>query len=101
MKSSFFNIYLRLEEGKGGYNKKKQKGEERMLDRKRMRTAMLIVMAFCLLCITSVVAGDREEKIDILFTHDVHSHLDCFKVKKKRGENEDRGRFCKNENIDR
>lgn len=71
-----------------------------MLDRKRMRTAMLIVMAFCLLCITSVVAGDREKKIDILFTHDVHSHLDCFKVKNP-GENEDRGRFCKNENVDR
>ena len=95
MKSSFFNIYLRLEEGKGGYNKKKQKGEERMLDRKRMRTAMLIVMAFCLLCITSVVAGDREKKIDILFTHDVHSHLDCFKVKKNGEKTKTVGGFAR------
>ena len=95
MKSSFFNIYLRLEEGKGGYNKKKRKGEERMLDRKRMRTAMLIVMAFCLLCITSVVAGDREKKIDILFTHDVHSHLDCFKVKKSGEKTKTVGGFAR------
>ena len=65
-----------------------------MLDRKRMRTAMLIVMAFCLLCITSVVAGDGEKKIDILFTHDMHSHLDCFKVK-KTGETKTVGGFAR------
>ena len=66
-----------------------------MLDRKRMRTAMLIVMAFCLLCITSVVAGDREKKIDILFTHDVHSHLDCFKVKKSGEKTKTVGGFAR------
>lgn len=66
-----------------------------MLDRKRMRTAMLIVMAFCLLCITSVVAGDGEKKIDILFTHDVHSHLDCFKVKKNGEKTKTVGGFAR------
>lgn len=66
-----------------------------MIDRKRMRAAMLLIMAFCVLCITSVVAGDKEQKVDILFTHDVHSRLDYFKVKKQGEKTKTVGGFAR------
>lgn len=53
--------------------------------RKRARSAMLLVMLLCVLCVASVTAeAQREnegEKVTILFTHDMHSHLDAYKMK--------------------
>lgn len=65
------------------------------MNRKRMRTAMLLVMAFCVLCITSVIAGEKEQRVDLLFTHDVHSHLDYFKVKKSGEKTKTVGGFAR------
>ena len=54
--------------------------------RKRMMASMLLVIMLCLMCVTSVVAeettsvdSDGEQKVKILFTHDMHSHLDAYK----------------------
>lgn len=58
--------------------------------RKRMMAAMLVVMMQCSLCVASAVAdegskGKQEEgkEVQILFTHDMHSHLDAYKAKKE------------------
>lgn len=51
--------------------------------RKRVRSAVLLVILLCSLSVGSVVAGERNEKQDtvtILFTHDIHSRLDEYKV---------------------
>ena len=57
--------------------------------RKRMMAAMLVVMMQCSLCVASAVAdegskGKQEEgkEVQILFTHDMHSHLDAYKAKR-------------------
>lgn len=53
--------------------------------RKRMLSAMLAVMLLCTLCVSSVLAEDKngaKDEVAILFTHDLHSHLDEFKTKK-------------------
>ncbi|MCI9271855.1 MAG: bifunctional metallophosphatase/5'-nucleotidase [Dorea sp.] len=51
--------------------------------RKRVRSAVLLVILLCSLSVGSVVAGERNEKQDtvtLLFTHDIHSRLDEYKV---------------------
>ena len=53
--------------------------------RKRMRQAMLAVIMLCTLCVGSVLAKDGEnggkaDEVTVLFTHDMHSHLDEFKT---------------------
>ena len=51
--------------------------------RRRMRQAMLAVMMLCTLCIGSVLAQDGKsggsDEVTVLFTHDIHSHLDEFR----------------------
>ncbi len=50
---------------------------------KRVRSAVLLVILLCSLSVGSVVAGERNEKQDtatLLFTHDIHSRLDEYKV---------------------
>lgn len=54
--------------------------------RKRMKAAMLTVMLLCTLCVSAVLAADENKKdladeVTVLFTHDLHSHLDEFKTK--------------------
>lgn len=48
--------------------------------RKRMASAMLLIIMMCSLCVTSVLAEDMKEKenenVTILFSHDMHSHMD-------------------------
>lgn len=55
--------------------------------RKRMMSAMLMVMMICVMCVSSVVAKEAktEEGVTILFTHDMHSHLDSYKMESKKG----------------
>ena len=51
--------------------------------RKRIRSAVLMVIMLCSLSVGSVVAGETSEKqnkVTILFTHDIHSRLDEYKV---------------------
>lgn len=51
--------------------------------RKRIRSAVLMVIMLCSLSVESVVAGEtsgKEDKVTILFTHDIHSRLDEYKV---------------------
>ncbi|TDA21599.1 bifunctional metallophosphatase/5'-nucleotidase [Extibacter muris] len=50
--------------------------------RRRLRQAMLTVMMLCILCVGSVLAKDDKSSADevtVLFTHDIHSHLDEFR----------------------
>ncbi|BDF38808.1 5'-nucleotidase [Lachnospiraceae bacterium] len=50
--------------------------------RRRMRQTMLTVMMLCILCVSSVLAKEDKSSADevtILFTHDLHSHLDEFR----------------------
>lgn len=55
--------------------------------KKRMMSAMLIVMMLCIMCVSSVVAKEAktEKEVTILFTHDMHSHLDAYKAESKKG----------------
>ncbi len=68
---------------------------------KRMKAAMLLIMLLCVLCVSSVLAEEsKEEKekgeaVKILFTHDMHSHLDTFKVKKEGEKTKDVGGFAR------
>lgn len=68
---------------------------------KRMKAAMLLLILLCILCVNSVLAKDAKEKqekgeeVKILFTHDIHSHLDTFKVKKGDGETKEVGGFAR------
>lgn len=68
---------------------------------KRMKAAMLLIILLCILCVNSVLAKDAKEKqekseeVKILFTHDMHSHLDTFKVKKGDGETKEVGGFAR------
>lgn len=68
---------------------------------KRMKVAMLLIMLLCILCVNSVLARDTKEnkkkgeEVKILFTHDMHSHLDTFKVKKGDGETKEVGGFAR------
>lgn len=51
--------------------------------RKRVRSAVVIVIMLCSLSVGSVVAGETSEKqnkVTILFTHDIHSRLDEYKI---------------------
>lgn len=56
--------------------------------KKRMMSAMLLIMMICIICVSSVVAKEEKEKggVTLLFTHDMHSHLDAYKVESKKGE---------------
>lgn len=61
--------------------------------RKRVRSAVLLVIMLCSLSVGSVVAGESNEKQDtvtILFTHDIHSRLDEYKAQ-GTGEQEEAG----------
>ncbi len=56
---------------------------------KRAMSAVMAVIMLCFLSVSSVVAGDTGEKseekeVTILFTHDIHSRLDEYKVKGKK-----------------
>ena len=61
--------------------------------RRRIKSAMLMIIMVCTLCVNSVVAeaesatnsGDR---VTILFTHDIHSRLDEYKASQADGETE-------------
>lgn len=68
---------------------------------RRMKASMLLIMLLCVLCVSSVLAEETKEKqeksetVKLLFTHDMHSHLDTFKVKKKGEKTKDVGGFAK------
>lgn len=54
--------------------------------RKRIKSAMLIIIMLCTLCVNSIVSEaenktDQSDQVTVLFTHDVHSHLDSYKGK--------------------
>lgn len=53
--------------------------------RKRMASAMLMIIMMCSLCVSSVLAEDMKEteNVTILFTHDMHSHMDSYKSLQK------------------
>ena len=61
--------------------------------RRRIKSAMLMIIMVCTLCVNSVVAeaesatnsGDR---VTVLFTHDIHSRLDEYKASQADGETE-------------
>lgn len=50
---------------------------------RRLRQAMLTVMMLCILCVGSVLAKEDKsgsaDEVTVLFTHDIHSHLDEFR----------------------
>ena len=49
----------------------------------RMSSVMLIIIMLCSMSVTSVLAEDEknaEEGVTILFTHDMHSHMDPYKA---------------------
>lgn len=68
---------------------------------KRMKGAMLLIMLLCVLCVSSVLAKEakenqeKSETVKILFTHDMHSHLDTFKAKKEGEKTKDVGGFAR------
>lgn len=56
--------------------------------RKRAMSAMLTAIMACTLCVSSVLAENKKEtdkgnKVTILFTHDMHSRLDEYKMPSK------------------
>lgn len=56
-----------------------------MTFQKRVMSAVLAVMMLCSLCVSSVLASETDKKqnngeVTILFTHDLHSRLDEYKV---------------------
>lgn len=61
----------------------RKRGEQEIM-RKRIKSAMLILIMLCTLCVNSIVSEaenqtDSSKQVTILFTHDVHSHLDAYK----------------------
>ena len=54
--------------------------------RKRMASAMLMIIMMCSLCVSSVLAEDMKEteNVTILFTHDMHSHMDSGRAWRSR-----------------
>lgn len=46
---------------------------------KRLLSAALAGVMTCSLCMTQVSAAEEKKEVQILFTHDLHSHLDEFK----------------------
>lgn len=46
---------------------------------KRVLSAALAVVTACSLCMSPVSAAEEKKEVQILFTHDLHSHLDEFK----------------------
>ena len=68
--------------------------------RRRIKSAMLMIIMVCTLCVNSVVAeaesatnsGDR---VTVLFTHDIHSRLDEYKASQADGETEMIGGFAR------
>lgn len=68
-----------------------------MNPRKRMMASMLIIMVVCMMCVTSVLAEEAQmaetqgkKKVKILFTHDMHSHMDAYKAVKKKSDSSDK-----------
>lgn len=56
-----------------------------MIFQRRVRSAVLAVLMLCSLSVGSVVAGEADktqnpDEVTILFTHDIHSRLDEYKV---------------------
>lgn len=63
---------------------------------KRVRSAVLAVLMLCSLSVGSVVAGEISQEQDpgevtILFTHDIHSRLDEYKVQRTGASGEKKG----------
>lgn len=63
---------------------------------KRVRSAVLAVLMLCSLSVGSVVAGEISQEQDpgevtILFTHDIHSRLDEYKVQRTGTSGEKKG----------
>lgn len=61
--------------------------------RRRIKSAMLMIIMVCTLCVNSVVAEaesatDSGDRVTILFTHDIHSRLDEYKASQADGETE-------------
>lgn len=57
--------------------------------KKRMSSVMLIIIMLCGMSVTSVLADDEkntEEGVTILFTHDMHSHMDPYKAEDEDGQ---------------
>ena len=45
---------------------------------------MMMIMMLCTMCVSSILAKDNKKTATILFTHDIHSHLDSYKAEKKK-----------------
>ena len=68
--------------------------------RRRIKSAMLMIIMVCTLCVNSVVAEaesatDSGDRVTILFTHDIHSRLDEYKASQADGETEMIGGFAR------
>ena len=49
-----------------------------MKKRKRILSVILTIVTLLLLVLDIPVAAAKTKKVDVLFTHDTHSHLDSF-----------------------
>ena len=49
-----------------------------MKTRKRILSVILTIVTLLLLVLDIPVAAAEPKKVDVLFTHDTHSHLDSF-----------------------
>ena len=49
-----------------------------MKKRKRILSVILTIVKLLLLVLDIPVAAANTKKVDVLFTHDTHSHLDSF-----------------------
>ena len=63
---------------------------------RRVRSAVLAVLMLCSLSVGSVVAGEISQaqdpgEVTILFTHDIHSRLDEYKVQGAGASGENKG----------
>ena len=71
-----------------------------MKSKNKLISAMLTIVLLCSLCLSSAFAAQPEQtdltakEVQILFTHDMHSHLDSYKIN-KNGSLETVGGFAK------
>ena len=67
-----------------------------MKTRRRILSIVLTIAILLLLVLDIPVTAAGTKKVDVLFTHDTHSHLDNCGWTAKRS-----WRFCENKNPDR
>ena len=70
-----------------------------MKTRKRILSIVLTIATLLLLVLDIPVTAAGTKKVDVLFTHDTHSHLDSFSTIVD-GQQKESWRFCENKNPD-